>query len=123
MKECSWQSCRKPSTVFRAAIGIAAQLLLITCLGLCSVVRADEPDVPDMPTDWEEPIFSLDGPFGPIEYRAGRGLHLGRTGLNIGGFSTAEVEREQGEPGDFALDPARGCVRSLRSPLPEVLHE
>jgi hypothetical protein len=90
--------------VLRAAIGFAVQLLLITSLGHFSFAHADETRVTDPPTDWEEPVFSLDGPFGPIEYRAGRGLHLGHTGLNIGGFSTVEVEREEGEPGIFAFD-------------------
>jgi hypothetical protein len=104
MKASARQSRPKPSTALLAAVGLGAQLLLVTCLGFFSTARADEPPVPDESTDWEEPIFSLDGPFGPIEYRAGRGLHLGRTGLNIGGFSTAEVEREEGEPGTVALD-------------------
>jgi hypothetical protein len=90
--------------VLRAAVGLTAPLLLVAYLGLFSTAGADEPEIPDTPTDWEEPIFSLDGPFGPVEYRAGRGLHLGHTGLNIGGFSTAEIEREEGEPGEFALD-------------------
>ena len=29
---------------------------------------------------------------------------MGRTGLNIGGFSTLEIEREEGESGSFALE-------------------
>jgi hypothetical protein len=103
MNASSWQFQSKPSIVLRAAIAVQL-LLLITTLGPFSSARAEEPQVPDAPTDWEEPIFSLDGPFGPIEYRAGRGLHLGNTGLNIGGFSTVEVEREEGDPADFALD-------------------
>jgi hypothetical protein len=104
MNANSWKFRPKPSIVLRVAVGFAAQFLLVTCLGTFSIARAEEPQIPDASTDWEAPIFSLDGPFGPIEYRAGRGLHLGHTGLNIGGFSTAEVEREEGDPGRFSLD-------------------
>ncbi len=52
----------------------------------------------------QTPLFSLDSPIGPIEYRAGRGLHFGRTGLNVGGFTTVEYEDERGESGELALD-------------------
>jgi hypothetical protein len=41
---------------------------------------------------------------GPIDYHAGRGLHLGRTGLTIGGFTTFEYQDEEGENGVLELD-------------------
>ncbi len=61
-----------------------------------------EPIEPAVPGD--ESLFSVDSPIGSIEYFTGRGLRLGRTGLTIGGFSTFEIEREEGGPGVFALD-------------------
>jgi hypothetical protein len=41
-------------------------------------------------------VFGIDTDFGRIEYRAGRGLRVGDTGLTIGGFATAEGERLEG---------------------------
>jgi hypothetical protein len=46
------------------------------------------------------PIFSL----GPLDYRAARGIRFGDTGLTIGGFTTFELERADGDPADIALD-------------------
>jgi hypothetical protein len=42
--------------------------------------------------------------FTPLDYEPGRGLRFGSSGLSIGGFSTFEIEREDGEPGELALD-------------------
>jgi hypothetical protein len=43
-------------------------------------------------------LFGVESPLGRVEYRAGRGLRLGDTGLTIGGFATAFAERlEEGE--------------------------
>lgn len=63
--------------------------------------EALDPIVPQLE---DEPLFSLGSPIGPVEYRMGRGLHFGWTGLNVGGFTTVEFEREEGDPGEFALD-------------------
>jgi hypothetical protein len=52
----------------------------------------------------EEPVWSLESPIGPIEYRAGRGLRLEGIGLNIGGFTSLEVSREEDGPGVVALE-------------------
>lgn|GEM_PF-1879234 len=52
----------------------------------------------------EEPLFSLDSPIGPIEYQLGRGLRFGRTGLNIGGFATLEIEKERNENSRFSVE-------------------
>ena len=51
-----------------------------------------------------EPVFSLDSPVGPIDYHAGRGLHIGRTGLTIGGFTTVEIDDPQDESATLELD-------------------
>ena len=46
------------------------------------------------------PVFSL----GPVDYRAGRGLHVDEIGLSVGGFTTVEIEKIEGEPAEVALD-------------------
>jgi hypothetical protein len=51
-----------------------------------------------------EPLFGFDSPIGAIEYRAGRGVHFGWTGLNVGGFTTVEFDRAEGEPGELSID-------------------
>lgn len=44
----------------------------------------------------EPETFGADTPFGRLSYQAGRGLRVGNTGLVVGGFTTAEVERLEG---------------------------
>jgi hypothetical protein len=44
----------------------------------------------------EPEAFGVDTPFGRLSYQAGRGLRVGDTGLVLGGFTTAEVERLEG---------------------------
>ena len=46
-------------------------------------------------TELEE-TFGVDSPLGRFSYQAGRGLRVGDTGLVLGGFATAEVERLEG---------------------------
>jgi hypothetical protein len=48
----------------------------------------------------EVPILSA----GPLEYRPGRGLRLGTTGLVLGGFTEAKAENTEESGGEFALD-------------------
>jgi hypothetical protein len=43
-------------------------------------------------------------PIGALDYRAGRGLRVGRTGLNIGGFSSFEVSRDEGQDAVASLE-------------------
>jgi hypothetical protein len=46
----------------------------------------------------EPEVFGTDTPLGRLSYEAGHGLRVGRTGLVIGGFATAEAEHlENGE--------------------------
>jgi hypothetical protein len=52
----------------------------------------------------EEPVWSLATPIGPLDYRVGRGLRVGRTGLNIGGFSSFEVSRDEGQDAVASLE-------------------
>jgi len=48
----------------------------------------------------EAPILAA----GPIEYRPGRGLHLGNSGLTIGGFTNVKTEYTDQSGGEFSLD-------------------
>jgi hypothetical protein len=50
----------------------------------------------------QAPVFSFDSPIGALEYRAGRGLQFGRTGLTVGGFSVVEFDDE--EHGDLVVE-------------------
>jgi len=82
-----------------------ACLLVVWATGSSSdPARAEEPQNTAPVERSEEPLFSLDSPIGPIEYNLGRGLRFGRTGLNIGGFATFEIEKERAENGVFAVD-------------------
>lgn len=91
---------RKTSiTVARRAVALA---LAVLALGPSS--RAQDTIDPTRPSLDEKPLFSFDSPLGPIEYRLGRGVHFGGTGLNVGGFTTVEFEQEDGEDGELALD-------------------
>ena len=60
---------------------------------------ADEASAASATGDAEH-VFSL----GPLEYTTARGLRFGDSGLTIGGFSTFEIDRENGEPANLALD-------------------
>lgn len=116
----------KPST---ASIPLCSVLVALgLALGLAAplsaqeepVVRtteSEEPLVLHVP-EFEEPLFSIDSPIGPFEYRAGRGLRFGDTGLRVGGFTTFEFDQEQGASGgEFELDSVNLLV--LFEPIPE----
>ena len=80
---------------------------LLVILGAASSVnpaRAQDPPntVPIERSD--EALFSIDSPIGPIEYQLGRGLRFGWTGLNIGGFTTFEIEKERNQNGEFSVE-------------------
>ncbi len=49
-------------------------------------------------------LFSLSSPAGPIAYTPGRGLHVGDTGLTLGGYSSINLERPEGGPARLTLD-------------------
>jgi len=53
----------------------------------------------------EPEAFGVDAPLvGRISYQAGRGLRVGSTGLVLGGFATAEVERLEGGESSGGID-------------------
>jgi hypothetical protein len=87
-----------PRPIFRTALVLLAAW---ACLA-ASVPRAlaDEPD--DEVADLS--ALSFPSPVGPMRYVPGRGLHIGDTGLTIGGFSTLSFTHDEGGPTRLALD-------------------
>jgi hypothetical protein len=77
-------------------------LLLGLIWGLAGAASGGESPVPA--GYGEAPVWSYTSPLGAIQYRAGRGLHLGRAGLNVGGFSSFELVRDEGEATTIALE-------------------
>jgi hypothetical protein len=71
---------------------------------LAAGARAEEPLPEFVPEAGETALFSVGSPVGAIEYTLGRGLSVGETGLHVGGYTTVEFDREDGEPGDLELD-------------------
>ncbi len=63
----------------------------------------------------EAPIVAV----GPLEYRSGRGLRFGPTGLTIGGFTDAKAEYGDDVHSEFSLDQLNfffiyvGCIGGL----------
>ena len=81
--------------------------------------QAEEPvpvPVPD-PAPADAPLFSIGSPIGPFEYRPGRGLRVGNTGLNIGGFSTVEFDREDSGALEIELDSINFLILYEPTPL------
>jgi len=79
-------------------------LLVALICGFAGAASGGESFLPGHPSYGEEPLWSHGSPLGAIEYRVARGLHLGRAGLNIGGFSSFELVRDEGEGATIALE-------------------
>src|SRR5262249_55476491 len=83
---------------------IRTWLLVLACIAVPGTsAHAQHADPRDLGPS-QEPLFSLDSPLGSIDYVAGRGLHLGSTGLTVGGFTTVELNRDAGGPAFLDLD-------------------
>ncbi len=90
---------------FRRNRGALGSLLTLLCVGwVASAAAADDSQADDSAEVSDDVLFSLGSPIGPIEYRPARGLRVGWTGLNIGGFKTYEFEKEEGDDWFFAID-------------------
>lgn len=99
----------KPSTVSRSLLWSGARSALAVLAVVLAFPASAEDDEASALAERElesadGALFSIDSPIGPFEYTLGRGLRVGHTGLHVGGFTTAEFDREQGEPGILALD-------------------
>jgi hypothetical protein len=86
----------------RAVESLRAGLFALSCvLSVGSIAHAQH-GIPVVPAD--EPVFSISSPLGSIDYVAARGLRLGRSGLTIGGFTTLEIDKEEGRSGGLELN-------------------
>jgi hypothetical protein len=83
----------------RAVAAIGCGLLLAAASAFAQAAAPGEVPHPEAP-----PVLVQPSPIGDLEYRAGRGLRIGDTGLNLGGFSTLLVEHEESGTTRFTLD-------------------
>lgn len=87
---------RSPARLWRWILGL---LVVLSTLSAASVLAQDEPTAEPAEIG-ESPIFSA----GPFQYRPGRGLRVGSTGLVIGGFTNIKAETTPDGGGEFSLD-------------------
>jgi hypothetical protein len=52
----------------------------------------------------EGPLLAIPSPVGTLTYTPGRGLHLGNTGVTLGGYSDVTLTRDDGSPAKLDLD-------------------
>ena len=93
--------CDHPS-VLRLVV-LLVHLLVALVLPAAWAVAENETPLSIGRTELEE-TFGADTPFGRLSYQAGRGLRVGDTGLVLGGFATAEVERLEGGESSGGVD-------------------
>lgn len=93
---------RTRANTFVAVIALSIFGAFVAVIPLTAL--ADVASVSAEPDSGDGAVWSVDSPIGPFEYRPGRGMKIGNTGLNIGGFSEVEIEKVEGESGAFALD-------------------
>jgi hypothetical protein len=93
--------------IARASVVAAVCALWLVVSASPAPSRAEEPPAKETavldqsPVELgEEPILSA----GPLEYRPGRGLRLGPTGVVIGGFTNIKGEDSQESGGEFSID-------------------
>lgn len=98
---------RAASVAVDFAMSVGKTVAVTVCIGIATALvsgiarPAAAEETHDAAESHEQASRS---PIGEITYRPARGLRLGDTGLNIGGFTTLEVDREAGEPAEVALD-------------------
>lgn len=95
----------RESTIPHRPIGAAHRLVGLACISaLCcaGIARAQSPLPVGPGAGGTPPILSFDTPLGAFDYRAGRGLRIGDTGLTVGGFSTVEIDDEA--PGEVTVE-------------------
>ncbi len=66
----------------------------------------------------EQPLASWSTPLGAVRYVPGRGLHVGDTGLTLGGYSNVTLYRDEGAPARVNLDDLSLFV--IYEPLPRL---
>lgn len=107
----SWKRCSARGRGHASGFAVRS-ILALALLFACGVSSADTEEstaaeaapIEADSVEAADALFAIDSPLGPIEYRAARGVRFGNTGLNVGGFSTVEADRDHGEPLSVSLD-------------------
>lgn len=87
--------------VGRCVLIVAAALLV----GFGAPAAATEPVAPlPVPESGEVAVYSVASPGGNLDYTPGRGLRVGNTGLTLGGYADAFLNRNEGGPADLGVD-------------------
>src|SRR5207249_2357245 len=89
----------RPAPTSRTVAGATLLAALIVLTGLPAV--AGEPPAPSLNG---ADTIGVDSPIGRIDYHPGRGLRLGDTGITLGGFTKAEVDRFEGGDSSGGLE-------------------
>jgi hypothetical protein len=102
------QGTRHPPTPVRLPVARALILVAaIAALLLVSFRIAAAETAPELYSEegiGNSRLFSLASPIGTIAYTPGRGLHVGDTGLTLGGYSNVNLVRDEGGPASLTLD-------------------
>jgi hypothetical protein len=81
---------------------LTAAVALVLILGVTAVAQSAGPSL--LPEGGGAPGYSLASPVGDLQYAPGRGLHVGHTGLALGGYADAVLTRNEGGPAELAAD-------------------
>ncbi len=96
--------CRCKSNIFAIASLPPKLTLIVLTLTVFGVSEAHGDDAETSTKEEPTATWYTGSLVGDIEYQAGRGFSLGRTGLHVGGFSTLEIDVPKGESGTLELD-------------------
>src|SRR5262245_41602381 len=80
------------------------RLLLAFLIATIHPLHLRAAELPATPTREGPELFGVDSPLGRIDYRTGRGIRLGDTGLTVGGYATTEAERLEDRSSAGTLD-------------------
>ncbi len=95
---------------------LLASLLVVPLLGGPAVAQPEAPS--PLPVADETTICTLPPPLGPLTYAPGRGLHVGNTGLALGGYTNVNLVRDEGAPAQLSWDDLSLFV--IWRPLPRL---
>ncbi len=78
--------------------------IIVALLLIAPAAFAEDARAPELPQPEERPVLISPTAIGDLEYRPGRGLRIGDTGLTIGGYGTLAVSRLEGDHGRLRFD-------------------
>ena len=87
------------------ALGMALLLAASPCVQAESPPKPSPPEDPTVfPRREGRDLLDVETPIGRIDYVAGRGLRLGKTGFTVGGFTTLGAEWLEGGESEASLE-------------------